>query len=130
MERTVIASTDQYIEEFAKSSGKTYNEVFKECIAEAEKFMRNDVQNAIAAGHDIVWDQTNVSKVSRNKKLRMIPDHYEKIAVVFPVPDEDELQRRLASRPGKTIPSHVMSSMIANYQMPTLEEGFTEIIHL
>jgi gluconate kinase len=56
----------------------------------------------------------------------MLPK-YEHIAIVFKTPDTEELARRLASRPGKNIPDHVMRSMIENFDMPTEDEGFTEI---
>ena len=59
----------------------------------------------------------------------MLPDH-EHIAVVFKTPEPAELARRLASRPGKTIPDHVMLSMLQNYKDPTEEEGFQEIWHV
>ena len=46
---------------------------------------------------------------------------------MFKTPDADELAKRLSNRPGKTIPAHVMRSMIENFDMPTEDEGFTEI---
>jgi gluconate kinase len=52
---------------------------------------------------------------------------YEHIAVVFATPEMTELKRRLASRPGKNIPSEVMVQMIKGFQMPTEDEGFIEI---
>jgi gluconate kinase len=58
----------------------------------------------------------------------MLPD-YEHIAVVFKTPEKEELDRRLASRPGKNIPAHVMRSMIEHFEMPSEEEGFKEIWH-
>jgi gluconate kinase len=59
----------------------------------------------------------------------MLPD-YEHIAVVFKTPEHKELMRRLMSRPGKEIPDHVIASMIASWEEPVLEEGFTEIWHV
>jgi gluconate kinase len=56
----------------------------------------------------------------------MLPN-YEHIAVVFKTPEKEELARRLASRPGKNIPEHVMRSMIENFDVPTEDEGFKEI---
>jgi len=56
----------------------------------------------------------------------MLPDYYA-IAVVFRTPDAEELQRRLDSRPGKTIPPEVIADMIDNFEMPTEQEGFKEI---
>jgi tRNA uridine 5-carbamoylmethylation protein Kti12 len=48
---------------------------------------------------------------------------------VFKTPDEEELIKRLNSRPGKEIPKDVISNMIDNWEEPTLEEGFDEIWH-
>ncbi len=92
----------------------------------AVKLMADEVVAAREAGKDIIWDQTSTSVKSRVRKFNMLPD-YEHIAVVFKTPDEVELNRRLANRPGKNIPDHVMRSMIKHFEMPTEEEGFKEI---
>ena len=122
----VYVSTDKYVEIHAKSLGKTYNEVFDEFMPEAVNLMCQDVIVARSAGKDIIWDQTSVSVKSRKRKFNMLPD-YEHIAVVFKTPDEVELTRRLSARPGKNIPNHVMRSMIENFDMPSEEEGFSQI---
>jgi predicted kinase len=122
----VIVSTDSHVENQAKIEGKTYNEVFKDFMPFAVKMMASDVVKAREAGKDIIWDQTSTSVNSRKKKFNMLPD-YEHIAVVFKTPEADELARRLANRPGKSIPDHVMRTMIAGFEMPTEEEGFKEI---
>jgi gluconate kinase len=90
--------------------------------------MANQALICQANGLDLIWDQTSTSVSSRKKKFNTLPN-YEHIAVVFPIPEPDELARRLASRPGKNIPEHVMRSMIDGFEMPTLDEGFVEIIH-
>lgn len=123
-----IASTDNLIEAAAKLQGKTYNEVFHDTIKSADKAMYQCIAAAVQDNMDIIWDQTNITRKSRAKKLIMIPDHYEKIAVVFSTPEEDELQRRLASRPGKTIPSHVIDGMIEMMEFPQMDEGFDTIM--
>lgn len=122
----VIASSDIFIDIAAKVAGKTYNDVFKDTIKMAEKSMYEMVMAAVKGDNDIIWDQTNLNRKNRAKKLIMIPDHYEKIAVYFPVPDD--LDQRLASRPGKTIPYHIMKSMIENAEYPQHDEGFNRII--
>jgi hypothetical protein len=48
------------------------------------------------------------------------------VAIAFGVPDD--LQDRLASREGKTIPPKIVEGMIRNYKKPTEEEGFDHII--
>ena len=92
----------------------------------AVNLMADKVVRAREAGRDIIWDQTSMSIKSRKRKFNMLRD-YEHIAVVFKTPEKAELARRLASRPGKNIPDHVMRSMIDNYDAPTEEEGFKEI---
>jgi predicted kinase len=119
-------STDFYVEKFAKRLGKTYNEVFDDVMPRAVRLMARAVNRARAAGRDIIWDQTNTTVKSRAKKFRMLPD-YQHIAVVFDTPEPNEHARRLASRPGKSIPDHVVRSMIDNFEMPTEQEGFKEI---
>jgi predicted kinase len=122
----VYISSDQLIEEEAASQGKTYNDIFKSYVNTAIFLMLNQAQEARDAGRDIIWDQTSVSVKSRKKKFSVLPD-YEHIAVVFKTPEESELRRRLGNRPGKNIPWEIVSSMINNFEMPTEEEGFTEI---
>ena len=122
----VIVSTDNHVETYAESVGKTYNEVFSDYMSTAVDLMAKDVVAAREADKDIIWDQTSVSVKSRQRKFRMLRD-YEHIAVVFATPDMNELTKRLASRPGKNIPWSVMTSMIENFEMPTIDEGFKEI---
>jgi len=122
----VYISSDQLIEEEAARQGKTYNDIFKGYINTAVFLMLNQAQEARDAGRDIIWDQTSVSVKSRRKKFSVLPD-YEHIAVVFKTPEAEELQRRLANRPGKSIPWEIVSSMINNFEMSTEEEGFKEI---
>ena len=127
--RTVVASTDDYVDAEALRQGKTYSEIFKDTMPDAVAYMAKTVVDAVKEGKDIIWDQTSVTVPSRAKKFRMLPANYEVIAVVFNTPDKAELARRLASRPGKEIPKYVIESMRANWQEPTKAEGFVQIIY-
>ena len=124
-----VVSTDNFVEAYAYMQDKTYNEVFKDYMPIAVRLMANQAEICRANGVDVIWDQTSTTLASRRRKFNMLPD-YEHIAVVFKTPEPEELSRRLASRPGKNIPDHVMHSMIASYDIPTLDEGFTEIWHV
>jgi len=126
----VVASTDAYVDAFARSVNKTYSEVFEEVMPAAVKQMAEDVVNAREAGKDIIWDQTSTTMSTRAKKIKML-DGYTKIAVVFKTPLFDELNSRLQQRAktGKIIPSDVMLRMINDFEHPTLEEGFDQIWH-
>jgi predicted kinase len=121
-----VVSTDNFVEDYAKAQGKTYSEVFDEYMPTAVNMMSEQVVFCRDNNLDVIWDQTNVSIKSRKRKFSMLPN-YEHIAIVFKTPDEHELARRLAGRPGKNIPDHVMRSMIENFDMPTEDEGFKEI---
>ncbi len=123
-----LASTDFFIDLAAKLRGKTYNEVFHDTIKDANKAMYEIVMAAVKDDMHIIWDQTNLNRKSRAGKLIMVPDHYRKVAVVFPTPERKELERRLASRPGKIIPMSVMKNMIDSFQYPAIDEGFDKII--
>ena len=119
-------STDKLVEEEAKRQGSTYNDVFHDYMKKATLLMCEEVYDARDQEKSIIWDQTSTTIKSRAKKLRMLPN-YKKIAVVFKVPEAEELNRRLANRPGKTIPKNVVDQMINGFVTPTEEEGFDEI---
>jgi predicted kinase len=119
-------STYKWVEIYAKEVGKTYSEVFVDFMPTAVDLMAKEVVVAREMGRDIIWDQTSTTVKSRARKFNMLPD-YEHIAVVFKTPEHKELFRRLRSRPGKSIPWEIVSSMINNFEMPTEEEGFKEI---
>jgi len=123
-----IVSTDAFVEDYARAQGKTYSEVFKEYMPQAVDLMAKQVVRARELGHTIIWYQTSTTIASRTRKFNMLPD-YEHIAVVFTTPAIDVLKERLASRPGKEVPWEVVQGMIDNFEMPTEEEGFTEIWH-
>lgn len=123
-----IASTDNLIDAIAKLNHKSYNDVFHDTIKDAEKTMYKGLAIAVQDNMDIVWDQTNLTRKNRAKKLILIPDHYEKIAVVFSIPPIDELEKRLASRPGKNIPENVMRNMVYSFEYPEKDEGFDYIL--
>ena len=123
-----VVSTDAFVEDYARSQGKTYSEVFTDYMPTAVDLMAEQVVRARELGHTVIWDQTSTTIASRAKKFRMLPD-YEHIAVVFRTPEHTELVRRLSSRweSGKIVPEHVVASMIAGWEEPTNEEGFKEI---
>ena len=121
-----IVSTDVWVEDYANRMGKTYSDVFDEYMPTAVKLMADHAVKCRENNHDIIWDQTSTTVLSRAKKIRMLPDYY-KIAVVFKTPPMEELKTRLASRAGKVVPMEVVESMIANWEEPTKEEGFDEI---
>jgi len=119
----VVLSTDNYIEEYAKGVGQTYNEVFDDVIDDATKELELQLSFAKANGKNIIWDQTNLSAKARRKKLRKIPISYRKDCVYFTIPLEEALERN-NHREGKFIPESIIKRMWYQFEVPTLEEGF------
>ena len=122
-----VVSTDAIIEGIAKGAESTYDDVFGHAIDYAGTLSKRMAEKHFKAGHDVVSDQTNLSRAARARKLAMVPKNYKKIAVQVLTPPKEEHERRLNGRPGKTIPAHVMKTMTSNYQEPSHEEGFHEI---
>ena len=123
-ENPVTISTDDIVEDVGRQLGLTYDKVWQSVYPLADSHAKIKLMNAFSGNRDIVWDQTNVSPKSRIKKLRNVPKNYRKIAFWLPFPDEEEWQRRLANRPGKTIPEYVRVTMTENFSVPELSEGF------
>jgi tRNA uridine 5-carbamoylmethylation protein Kti12 len=126
-----VYSTDAYIEARAKEAGKTYDDMFSDHINEATKHMNNVLAVSISAGIDVFWDQTNMSSKKRKSILSKLPKNYRKECWCVRVPQTAEewaeLDRRLDSRPGKTIPHHIIEAMADSYVEPELDEGFDKI---
>jgi predicted kinase len=74
----VVLSTDNYIEEYAKRVGQTYNEVFDDVIPDATRQLEIAFIEAKDKGKDIIFDQTNLSKKTRRKKLSKLPSYYRR----------------------------------------------------
>jgi predicted kinase len=127
VEEYTYVSTDFWVEQFAKAANTSYTEIFEKVMPDAIEQMLEQVRLSRKYNANIIWDQTSTTIASRKKKFKMLPD-YEHVAVVFPTPDRAELDRRLANRPGKVVPVEVVDSMIAGFQMPTLAEGYKQII--
>jgi predicted kinase len=122
----VVVSTDEYVERFARRMGKTYSEVFDTVMKRAIRLMMRRVRWAHERNLDVIWDQTSTTVSSRARKFSALYD-YDHVAVVFCTPEWTELRRRLAGRPGKTIPRKVIKGMIHSWEEPTEAEGFVEI---
>ena len=123
-----VVGTDHFVEAEALRVGKTYTEVFESYMPIAVKLMANQALVCQANKLDFIWDQTSTTVVSRKRKFNtLLSSQYEHIAVVFKVPEPDELVRRLLSRPGKIVPADVVENMILNFEPPSLDEGFKEI---
>lgn len=126
-----VVSTDDYIDQVAAKNGKTYSEVYQDSIDDASKWLKAQVQKLIKEKTDFIWDQTNVVKTARIKKMtNLAANGFDTIAIVFEVPLE-ELHVRLdkrAKETGKFISRKIVENMLNEYTRPGYDEGFKSII--
>ena len=129
-----VYSTDDYIEQQAKALNKTYNDVFEDYIGKATARMNALLDVAIKDNIDIIWDQTNLSVNKRRKIINRMKQAGYRVGCACVVPpeagwldDQKVWARRLANRPGKTIPQNILTNMIESFTVPTIEEGFDVI---
>jgi predicted kinase len=122
-----IISSDNIIENYALNTGSSYNEVFDDYIETAISLMIDQLYYAVGHNQDVICDQTHLTPKVRKRKLKMIPDHYEKIAVYFEISKEEMIRRNHNEDRTKTIPDSVLESMHNSYVRPTIEEGFLAV---
>jgi predicted kinase len=124
-------STDDIIEDIAKTYGCSYSDIWKEGISLATKLYDRYTAKTIAQGLSVVIDRTNLTKKSRKKIIDKFRYYGYKITcVVFSTPEEKEWSRRLSSRKDKHIPREQLDAMLKRYEEPTIDEGMNEIIYI
>jgi predicted kinase len=122
-----VVSSDNFIELMARRQCLTYTEVFQQYIKSALALVWHDIDRYVTDGTSFIIDQTNMRAGKRREILSKIPADWSRVAVVFEQPPPSIHSERLASRPGKVIPAHVLTSMANGYERPEFTEGFNEI---
>ena len=129
-----IYSTDMYIDAVAEDNGITYSEAFASNIDAATQFNEQKLKTMINLGRDVIWDQTNLGVGKRKKIINRMRNAGYAVNCVCLLPpeaghldDQKEWKLRLESRPGKTIPTHVLANMLESFVIPTADEGFDRI---
>jgi len=131
-----VYSTDNILERIADHLGKTYNDVFADHIKSAQTEADIWLAEAMKNKLDIVWDQTNLGVGKRKKIINRMKNAGYSVECVCILPPEashldDQLtwKHRLDNRPGKSIPQHVVGSMIESYVEPKVDEGFDTVVY-
>lgn len=137
----LVYSVDNELEAIAASKGKTYDDVYDEHFSTAEaqanaklekfKILR---QKQPLLEWRAIFDQTNLGVKKRARSVRMFSADAGKVVVhcFLPPKDNDEmkiLRDRNKNRPGKTIPFNVYIKMMRGFVLPTIEEGFADVIY-
>ena len=128
-----VLDTDSYIEEAARSMGKTYNDVFETHIKYSTKLMwqtwddikKEEFEENFKGPLKVVWDQTNLTVKKRKKILDSAPSHWRKVLVWV----ESDTWKEDSNRPGKSIPHEILSKMEKSMEEPRIRpDGFDELI--
>jgi predicted kinase len=126
-------STDDIIDRIANDTETTYEAIFADCIKEATSEANEGVSAAIKLGRSVLWDQTNMSAKKRQKVLKLFTEDYRKECVCilppFTAEQQIELERRVNSREGKSIPKFIMTNMLKSFMLPALDEGFSRVLY-
>lgn len=129
---TEVISRDEILMEVYGS--KNYTEAFKNVDHKnVDKILKERITKYSNEGINVLVDMTNLSPKTRKSNLSYFGKNYYKISVTFPILSMDEYKIRNNHRneiENKYIPENVLKSMISNYTIPTLDEGFDEIITL
>lgn len=105
-----------------------HKEIKDELIEELESSIENGEKN-------IIIDGTNLKEKIRKQYLSFIKDSdvYEKMAIVFPIPENKEIEKMVEFRSindGKFVSEMSIKEQIKKYQVPQKDEGFDKIIRL
>jgi predicted kinase len=126
-----LISRDQIIMDVYGSDD--YNEAFNRVDQkEVDKVLVNTMISVSKSKKNAIIDMTNLSSKRRKYNLSFFDDYY-KMAVIFPILDESEYERRNSKRTleeRKTIPMHVIKNMISSYQPIKHDEGFDRVISI
>jgi predicted kinase len=128
-EGLVVSSDDQLMSLAAVHKMTSYNEAYPVLYERANKAALSLARYAAEHMINVVWDQTNLTRKSREKKLGLFPSTYYKIAYVFPTFTHTQLLERQKNvdREGKTIPEDALWNMRVSFDYPSVKEGFNEI---
>jgi len=116
----VVHSSDKIREEFGDVNDQSKNTTVFETL---HKRIKNDLQN----GKSVAFDATNLNRKKRVaflRELKNIP--CKKICVLVATPWEYCLAQNFARE--RQVPEEVMCRMYRNFQMPSVYEGFDEVV--
>ncbi len=129
LKNITVHSSDQIIEDYAKSIGSTYDDVKLDYSDQAIKIFRQNISNSIRNNETFIVDRTNMTKKSRRSVISSLPKKYNLEAIVIEV-DDITHKNYLNSRKTKTIPDSVIDNLKKIFEFPIPEEGFTKIVHI
>lgn len=128
----IVISRDQIVLDVYGSDD--YNLAFKSVNQKVvDTNLNKSLTDAGKSKENVIVNMTHMGRKRRIQNLSYFPNH-NKIAVIFPILTEEEYSYRNLKRgleENKTIPMHVLKSMISSYQtVDKNSEGFDKVISL
>jgi predicted kinase len=87
---------DDVVEEVAVLHGITYREAWATFSKTIDKEFRRRLTEAFTLGKDVVVDNTNLTAKARRRIFSRVPEDWEKVGVIFDVPEHRLVHRLLA----------------------------------
>lgn len=116
----ILLSSDQLREElFGDANNQEKNaELFQELYKRAKELLNN--------GKDVIIDATNINQKKRMHLCREFKN-FEKNLVYFPLLKEEAIERD--NQRERKVGERVIDRMYLNFQFPTIEEGWDNIVY-
>lgn len=129
--RWTLVSSDSILMDIAEKRKLTYTQAYETYINHATSQFIDALATVSFYQRPLILDRTHLTKEARKSTLAKL-DGYRKVAVYFPPVDPDVLIERVNKREqenGQGVPADVIRQMVSRYEVPTLDEGFDEVIH-
>ena len=124
-------STDDHVMQKCRETGMYYQKGIQIFYEEADRLARQALSSAIERGENVVIDQANLTRNSREKKLANFPDTYTRIACFFDTPFDLLLERNEARQQAGEhyVPALALYQLAENLESP-YEPAFDEVVEI
>lgn len=127
----LVLSRDQVILDLGKN--KTYDDAFKTVKDEnIDREYDKRRKEALASKQNLIFDLTHMTEKSRRRSMNGIAKDMKRKAVVFLVSYNTLMARNKyrSKNEQKSMSYHAMKTMMGNFMMPLISEGFDEIEYI
>ena len=119
-ENFIVHSSDKIREELGDVNDQSRNE-------EVFKILHKRIKDDLQSGKNVVFDATNLNRKKRISFIKELKNiSCKKICVVMATPWEFCLAQNFSRE--RHVPEDVISRMYKSFQMPSIREGFDEVI--
>ena len=120
-------SRDQFIDEYAKEHGITYHSAFGKIDQKrVDSDYYKNIKKIIAKDKSVIVDKTHLNRKSRKNTLRLFPNYYRKVAIVFDI-DESKRIEYEKKRSEKQIPQNIIDSMKKSFNISNINDEFDNV---